>query len=99
MLSLPSVFGLCVCVVSQTSVQVDSSGSVSAESGGVTVVTAEALAASVQDAPVLRLAILGQVFDVTKGRKHYGKDGGYAFFAGKDAARAFVTGSPHSWGD
>ena len=29
------------------------------------------------------LAILGDVFDVTKGRKHYGVGGGYHFFAGK----------------
>lgn len=30
----------------------------------------------------LYLAILGQVFDVEKGRKHYGPDGGYHFFTG-----------------
>lgn len=29
------------------------------------------------------LAILGQVFDVTKGRKHYGPDGTYHFFTGE----------------
>ncbi|XP_066516149.1 neuferricin [Hoplias malabaricus] len=40
----------------------------------------------------LYLAILGQVFDVEKGRKHYGPDGGYRFFSGRDASRAFVTG-------
>jgi len=28
------------------------------------------------------LAILGEVFDVTKGRKHYQKGGGYGFFSG-----------------
>ena len=28
------------------------------------------------------LAILGDVFDVTKGRKHYGVGGGYGFFSG-----------------
>ena len=28
------------------------------------------------------LSILGQVFDVTKGRKHYGPGGGYHFFTG-----------------
>uniref|UniRef100_A0A1I7XGD5 Cytochrome b5 heme-binding domain-containing protein n=1 Tax=Heterorhabditis bacteriophora TaxID=37862 RepID=A0A1I7XGD5_HETBA len=38
------------------------------------------------------LAILGRVYDVDKGKKHYGKGGGYYFFAGKDATRAFVTG-------
>ncbi|KAI4877407.1 hypothetical protein NFI96_011705, partial [Prochilodus magdalenae] len=40
----------------------------------------------------LYLAILGQVFDVEKGRRHYGPDGGYHFFTGRDASRAFVTG-------
>ncbi|XP_040569152.1 neuferricin [Lepeophtheirus salmonis] len=38
------------------------------------------------------LAILGQVFDVTRGREYYGPNGGYSFFSGKDASRAFVTG-------
>lgn len=30
----------------------------------------------------LYLAILGKVFDVSKGRKHYGPGGGYHFFTG-----------------
>ncbi|CAJ0596881.1 unnamed protein product [Cylicocyclus nassatus] len=38
------------------------------------------------------LAILGRVYNVDKGRKHYGKGGGYHFFAGRDATRAFVSG-------
>ncbi|XP_037089166.1 neuferricin-like isoform X2 [Pollicipes pollicipes] len=38
------------------------------------------------------LALLGQVFDVSRGRQHYGPGGGYAFFAGRDASRAFVSG-------
>ncbi|KAJ1357591.1 hypothetical protein KIN20_015769 [Parelaphostrongylus tenuis] len=38
------------------------------------------------------LAILGRVYNVDKGKKHYGKDGGYHFFAGRDATRAFVSG-------
>ena len=38
------------------------------------------------------LAILGRVYNVDKGRKHYGQGGGYHFFAGKDASRAFVSG-------
>ncbi|KAG5284124.1 hypothetical protein AALO_G00023220 [Alosa alosa] len=42
--------------------------------------------------PGLYVAVLGQVFDVNKGRKHYGPGGGYHFFSGKDASRAFVTG-------
>lgn len=42
--------------------------------------------------------MIGQVFDVTKGSKHYGKGGGYNGFAGKDGSRAFVSGllSRHS---
>lgn len=40
----------------------------------------------------LYLALLGEVFDVSKGSKHYGPGGGYSFFTGKDASRAFVTG-------
>lgn len=42
--------------------------------------------------PGLYLAVLGQVFDVRKGTKHYGPSGSYRFFAGRDASRAFVSG-------
>ncbi|XP_050407918.1 neuferricin [Patella vulgata] len=38
------------------------------------------------------LAILGKVYDVTKGKRHYGKGGSYEGFAGKDGTRAFITG-------
>jgi predicted heme/steroid binding protein len=38
------------------------------------------------------LAFLGVVYDVSRGIKHYGPDGTYHAFAGKDASRAFVTG-------
>ncbi|KAI8835038.1 cytochrome b5-like heme/steroid binding domain-containing protein, partial [Chytriomyces cf. hyalinus JEL632] len=39
------------------------------------------------------LAINGRVYDVTAGReKYYGPDGGYNFFSGVDAARAYITG-------
>lgn len=38
------------------------------------------------------LAILGHVFDVTRGRRHYGAGGGYSGFAGRDATRAFISG-------
>ncbi|XP_048777573.1 neuferricin-like [Ostrea edulis] len=38
------------------------------------------------------LAVLGQVFDVTKGRKHYGPGGTYHFFTGNAGTRAFVSG-------
>ncbi|XP_077152607.1 neuferricin [Ranitomeya variabilis] len=42
--------------------------------------------------PGLYLAVLGQVFDVHKGIKHYGPGGSYSFFAARDASRAYVTG-------
>ena len=38
------------------------------------------------------LAVNGTVFDVSAGRHYYGPGGGYSFFAGRDGARAFVTG-------
>lgn len=38
------------------------------------------------------VAVNGSVYDVSSNPKSYGPLGGYHFFAGKDAARAFVTG-------
>jgi len=43
------------------------------------------------DLPIY-LAVKGNVYDVTEGRRHYGKEGSYNIFAGRDASRAFVTG-------
>ncbi|KAL1487978.1 hypothetical protein ABEB36_015358 [Hypothenemus hampei] len=43
--------------------------------------------------PFLYLAILGIVFNVTKGEKHYGLGQQYHFFVGKDASRNFITGN------
>eukprot|EP00127_Corallochytrium_limacisporum_P003819 Clim_evm33s153 gene=Clim_evmTU33s153 len=40
----------------------------------------------------LYLAFDGVVYDVTAGTKHYGPEGGYNFFAGRDATRSYVTG-------
>ncbi|XP_025919467.1 neuferricin isoform X1 [Apteryx rowi] len=42
--------------------------------------------------PGLYLALLGRVFDVQRGRRHYGPGGAYSGLSGKDATRAFVTG-------
>ena len=44
-------------------------------------------------APTIWLGILGEAFDVSRGREHYGVGGGYEFFAGRDASRAFVSGN------
>lgn len=38
------------------------------------------------------LAVLGQVFDVSQGANFYSGEGGYTFFSGTDASRAYVTG-------
>ncbi len=38
------------------------------------------------------ISIMGEVFDVSDGSNYYGEGGGYHFFAGKDASRAFVSG-------
>lgn len=38
------------------------------------------------------VAILGDVYDVTEGRRIYGPGGYYSFFSGRDASRAYVTG-------
>ena len=35
-----------------------------------------------KDGSSVYLSILGDVFDVSKGRKHYGEGGGYEFFSG-----------------
>ncbi|KOC63837.1 Neuferricin [Habropoda laboriosa] len=40
----------------------------------------------------LYISILGQVFDVTKGAKHYGPGANYHVFTGRDASLAFITG-------
>jgi len=56
------------------------------------VYTKKQLAAYQGDSKVLLLAVLGKVFDVSKGRKYYGKGGGYSGFTGRDGSRAFQTG-------
>lgn len=38
------------------------------------------------------VALNGSIYDVSAGRQLYGPGGSYHFFAGKDGARAFVTG-------
>uniref|UniRef100_W8BNQ9 Neuferricin n=1 Tax=Ceratitis capitata TaxID=7213 RepID=W8BNQ9_CERCA len=50
------------------------------------------------NAPIY-LAILGHVFDVTKGRKHYGPGCAYNFFVGRDASVSFVSGEFENYED
>ncbi|XP_067864042.1 neuferricin isoform X1 [Heptranchias perlo] len=45
-----------------------------------------------EGSPGLYLSVLGQVFDVRRGKQHYGPGGAYSFFTGRDASRAFVSG-------
>ncbi|KAG4077855.1 hypothetical protein HA402_013789 [Bradysia odoriphaga] len=40
----------------------------------------------------LYLSIMGTVYDVQKGAKHYGEGGSYHFFAGRDASVSFISG-------
>lgn len=54
--------------------------------------TKEELLKFTGDSDIRYLAIIGEVFDVTKGKDHYGKEGGYKFFTGIDGSRAFITG-------
>jgi hypothetical protein len=41
---------------------------------------------------LLLTVLSGDVYDVSANPRSYGKGGGYSFFAGRDAARAFGTG-------
>ncbi|RUS88361.1 hypothetical protein EGW08_003873 [Elysia chlorotica] len=45
-----------------------------------------------EDGGDVYLALLGSVYDVTKGKRHYGPGGGYSFFSGIDGSAAYVTG-------
>ncbi|KAH8276682.1 hypothetical protein KR044_008611 [Drosophila immigrans] len=45
-----------------------------------------------EDGRPIYLALLGDVFDVSRGVKHYGTGCSYNFFVGRDASVSFVTG-------
>lgn len=56
------------------------------------VVTKQELANHGPNADNPWVAVLGQIYDVTTGKRHYGDGGSYNFFAGKDGSRAYSTG-------
>ncbi|CAG9461537.1 unnamed protein product [Pedinophyceae sp. YPF-701] len=56
------------------------------------VFTASELAQLSSRGQCILLALAGRVYDVSAGARHYGPEGAYAAFAGRDASRAFVTG-------
>ena len=60
---------------------------------GPRVFTKTELAQYVDTARGLKVAICGQVFDVSSGAEFYAKGAGYGFFAGRDASLAFATGN------
>ena len=60
---------------------------------GPRVFTKAELAQYVETGRGLKVAICGQVFDVSKGAEFYAKGAGYGFFAGRDASLAFATGN------
>lgn len=62
---------------------------------GTRMITRNELAAHGHSGPLkpVWLAVMGRVYDVSKGEEHYyGPKGGYNFFSGKDGSRAYVTG-------
>jgi len=65
--------------------------SLSSSSVGV-VLTPEQLSMYDGRRGAIYIGILGRVYDVTTGARHYGPGGSYSFFAGRDASRAYVTG-------
>ena len=63
---------------------------------GVRLITKQELKKHGPNGPLspIWLSILGQVYDVDKGKdSFYGPNGGYNFFAGRDGTRAFVSGN------
>lgn len=59
--------------------------------------TPDELAAFTKKGPIY-IAIIGDVYDVTTGRKHYGVGNSYEHFAGCDATAAYATGESEGEG-
>lgn len=51
------------------------------------------------DGKPIYLGLLGKVYDVSKGSKHYGPNSAYNYFAGRDASIAFITGEFGQYSD
>lgn len=66
------------------------------EAAGEKIFTAEQLTlfdgSSSDESQPIYIGILGRVYDVSRGRKHYGQGGSYSFFAGRDATNSFISG-------
>ncbi|KAJ5901612.1 hypothetical protein N7495_002140 [Penicillium taxi] len=63
------------------------------QNGPVNLTPAElALFNGVDESLPIYLAVNGSIFDVSANPRIYGPGGGYNFFSGRDATRAFVTG-------
>ncbi|XP_063972108.1 neuferricin [Diachasmimorpha longicaudata] len=78
---------------SQAVAGVDKQDTKSDKNGGNSVLYSEdQLAKFSNSKDGLYLAILGRVYDVSGGEKHYSPGGSYHGFVGKDATLAFVTG-------
>ena len=58
----------------------------------MTILTKQELSQYDSESEKTYIAVMGKVFDVSSGH-YYKKDGGYGFFAGRDASRAYVTGN------
>ena len=84
-----AIAAVCVYVYWGKDISVQGYGSLSQTSKFLS--KAEVAAAS-GDSEKLLVCIIGHCYDVSKGRGFYGGDGGYSFFAGRDAARAYATG-------
>ena len=62
------------------------------QSGEFVIIPNSLLESAKGNSSQLILCIVGHCFDVSEGKNFYGNDGGYHFFSGKDATRAFATG-------
>ena len=77
---------------SATTLAVGTSSEHSTDAARSHLFTPEELSKYVRKSTGLYLAILGEVYNVTAGAKHYRPGASYAHFTGRDASRSFATG-------